>query len=221
MQGKTPKLALIAAALLLMLMSIGAILWVIRNADPDSRSATDDPFQWDNPPGRWIEAPLLAPLAEVRGVQLPAGHSFNSDADTIFDTQPARVRITLTGGKEIQTPSMATSVWVRRGKVTSVHVTPMQQPASFDDTTAMLRSMLVMWGFEPSEQMSATIQSWGTNVPGNEGGVIARAFRTGMALPDGSSLGVRVAPAPEAGWYLAISVGISGDQYEALRDAQP
>jgi len=173
------------------------------------------------PRPRRVAARLLGPAGEIAGVDVPGDLTGRNDV-YLRVPEPADVTVTLPDGRKVRLLVKYVSLNVDRGVVVDVHLLPLMHSVPYKEAVAALRRCLEALGVAPDAQMRAMMAGWPDDAPGfdpvNQPGSYPHTDRAGMSLSADASITVKVRPADDGGWFLAVTLEAAGDRRRAVWD---
>ncbi|MCC9607916.1 hypothetical protein LOC68_02690 [Blastopirellula sp. JC732] len=171
------------------------------------------PLPDSNP--REITAQLGGAVEDVTGVQWRMRRGESGPTDFIGIDEPISLTLEMSEGRRWQTKSLATFFDQSDGKITSVVVTPLEQPVSFVEAVGIIDSTMMELGGKPGDPAYLKTEEWKRSPPLHDLWV-RRSLKTAVA--DDVELFAEIRPA-DSGWYLSYTFAlIEGPAPDTNRD---
>ena len=164
---------------------------------------SDDPRPAEVPP-RQVSVRLLGPAAEIAGIKVPDGVA-EINAEYLRCDAPTDLTIELPDGKSMRAHLLYVSLHLRYGTVVDVHMLPLAESVPYKEAVAELSRWMGAMGIEPDDAMKEDVAAWPDDVPGARPGFYPHTYRAEMELSKDTLFLVKLRPANDGGWFLALN----------------
>ncbi len=177
-------------------------------------SMSDDASLQDTPPQtlppRSISVRLLGPASEITGIAVPKNLASQNDT-YLHAPEPSEVTVRLPRDRIIRSWSKLTSINADHGIVVDIYLLPLPKAVPFRDAVSELRRILREMKIEPDEKMLKDLDG----LPDDSGPV---SYRTQVSLGSDMIFLAKIRPAPDAGFYLALTFAVEADARRVFWD---